>query len=74
MVKMCLMPSIVGKLMIFVILDLAHHLWGLTLRGRLLICPAASEKVHRVLDVGTGTGIWAIDFGTVHCLLCENLD
>jgi ubiquinone/menaquinone biosynthesis C-methylase UbiE len=21
------------------------------------------KQIHRVLDVGTGTGIWAIDFG-----------
>ncbi|KAH8753757.1 S-adenosyl-L-methionine-dependent methyltransferase [Hyaloscypha sp. PMI_1271] len=46
--------------------DLAHHLWGLTLSGRLLICPAASGKLHRVLDVGTGTGIWAMDFAEEH--------
>jgi ubiquinone/menaquinone biosynthesis C-methylase UbiE len=24
------------------------------------------SKVKRVLDVGTGTGIWAIDFGDEH--------
>jgi len=46
--------------------DLAHHLWGLTLSGKLLICPAANEKLHRVLDVGTGTGIWSIDFAEEH--------
>jgi ubiquinone/menaquinone biosynthesis C-methylase UbiE len=55
------MPQIPGRLI--VVLDLAHHLWGLTLSGRLLICPAANGKLHRVLDVGTGTGIWAMDFG-----------
>jgi len=28
------------------------------------LCPIPKEQqLHRVLDVGTGTGIWAIDFG-----------
>ncbi|KAN0089788.1 S-adenosyl-L-methionine-dependent methyltransferase [Hyaloscypha variabilis] len=46
--------------------DLAHHLWGLTLGGKLLVSPAANEKLHRVLDIGTGTGIWAMDFAEEH--------
>ncbi|RDW95065.1 hypothetical protein BP5796_00828 [Coleophoma crateriformis] len=30
------------------------------------LCPAGKEnKLHRVLDAGTGTGIWAIDFGKI---------
>jgi len=48
-------------------LDLQHHLFGLTFDGKLFTCPVATEKqIHRVLDVGTGTGIWAIDFGDEH--------
>jgi len=27
------------------------------------LCLASLTKTHRVLDIGTGTGIWAIDFG-----------
>jgi SAM-dependent methyltransferase len=46
-------------------LDLQHHLFKLTLDGKLCICPIDERKgnIHRVLDVGTGTGIWALDFG-----------
>lgn len=43
-------------------LDFQHHLLGLTFDHHLTVCPVG--KVHRVLDVGTGTGIWAMDFGT----------
>lgn len=38
-------------------LDLQHHLWGLLLGGRLVLAPLEKEKVKRVLDVGTGTGM-----------------
>lgn len=43
-----------------------HHLFDLTLDGQLYLCPAGqdeSKPLGRVLDAGTGTGIWAIDFG-----------
>jgi ubiquinone/menaquinone biosynthesis C-methylase UbiE len=33
----------------------------LTFDGKLSFAPF--DKIHRVLDVGTGTGIWAINFG-----------
>jgi tRNA1(Val) A37 N6-methylase TrmN6 len=46
-------------------LDLQHHLLNLTL-GKLVTCPIDKRKLHRVLDVGTGTGIWAMDFGDEH--------
>ncbi|KAK2031308.1 methyltransferase domain-containing protein [Colletotrichum zoysiae] len=43
-------------------LDLQHHLYTLTFDGKLFISPAGSDRpLHRVLDAGTGTGIWAID-------------
>ncbi|KAK4658160.1 hypothetical protein QC762_204300 [Podospora pseudocomata] len=50
-------------------LDFQHHLWYLTLDGRLGFAPPAHPEAKfagRVLDVGTGTGIWAIDFGDEH--------
>ena len=31
-------------------------------QNRLFLAPLKKENVKRVLDVGTGTGIWAIDF------------
>jgi len=46
-------------------LDLQHHMWLLTLDAKLSLAPLP-ENVGRVLDVGTGTGIWAIDFADEH--------
>ncbi|KAG4418058.1 hypothetical protein IFR04_008795 [Cadophora malorum] len=42
-------------------LDLVHHVWKLILRGELYRAPI-SKNIQRVLDIGTGTGIWAIEF------------
>lgn len=45
-------------------LDLQHHLFLLTQEGKLHLAPIEKDHpLHLVLDVGTGTGIWAIDFG-----------
>lgn len=38
-----------------------HHIFKLILGGRLFNAPIGADP-HRVLDFGTGTGIWAIDF------------
>ncbi|KAH6708972.1 S-adenosyl-L-methionine-dependent methyltransferase [Leptodontidium sp. MPI-SDFR-AT-0119] len=46
-------------------LDLQHHLFSLTFDGKLFTSPI-EKPLHRVLDVGTGTGIWAIDFADEH--------
>ncbi|KAK1723292.1 S-adenosyl-L-methionine-dependent methyltransferase [Colletotrichum acutatum] len=49
-------------------LDLQHNLFIRTFGNRLGTAPPnePGSKVGRVLDVGTGTGIWAIDFGDEH--------
>ena len=43
-------------------LDLYHHIQTLRLDGELHLAPIGPEP-QRVLDLATGTGIWAIDFG-----------
>jgi SAM-dependent methyltransferase len=42
-------------------LDCHHHLWRLMIDGPLYRAPIGPSP-QRVLDLGTGTGIWAIDF------------
>ncbi|KAJ6439791.1 cmp-sialic acid transporter [Purpureocillium lavendulum] len=45
-------------------LDLQHHIWRLLLGGRLYTAqlpPPSTNPNLRILDLGTGTGIWAID-------------
>ncbi|KAL2824368.1 S-adenosyl-L-methionine-dependent methyltransferase [Aspergillus cavernicola] len=39
--------------------DIAHHMYFLTLDGKLHLAPISNPQ--EILDVGTGTGIWAID-------------
>ncbi|KAJ5210185.1 hypothetical protein N7472_000324 [Penicillium cf. griseofulvum] len=41
--------------------DLLHHVRSLVLNGRLFRAPL-DDNIQRALDIGTGTGIWAIDF------------
>lgn len=41
--------------------DLQSHLFLLSFGGKLFFAPVKS--IHNCLDVGTGTGIWAMDFG-----------
>ncbi|KAH7141395.1 S-adenosyl-L-methionine-dependent methyltransferase [Dactylonectria estremocensis] len=49
-------------------LDLQHNLLVLTLNDKLGLAPPNNRdaKVKHVLDVGTGTGIWALDFADEH--------
>lgn len=42
-------------------LDRQHLMWKTVLDGQLIKAPIAKPK--RVLDLGTGTGVWAVDFG-----------
>ncbi|EKJ69832.1 hypothetical protein FPSE_09989 [Fusarium pseudograminearum CS3096] len=42
-------------------MDLGHHIYRLLLGGKLYLAPIG-DNPKRVLDLGAGTGIWAIDF------------
>ncbi|KAH7156006.1 S-adenosyl-L-methionine-dependent methyltransferase [Dactylonectria macrodidyma] len=46
-------------------MDLVHHLYCMALGGKLFFAPI-SDNPQRVLDLGTGTGIWAMDFADEH--------
>jgi ubiquinone/menaquinone biosynthesis C-methylase UbiE len=43
-------------------LDMSHEMI-LTLMDRKLFLAPIGQHPQRVIDIGTGTGIWAIDFG-----------
>jgi hypothetical protein len=38
--------------------DLAHHMYLMTLEGKLHLAPL--DNPHNIIDLGTGTGIWAM--------------
>ncbi|TDZ71701.1 Secondary metabolism regulator LAE1 [Colletotrichum trifolii] len=42
--------------------DINHHLLTLSCGGKLHLAPLDPSKLHKALDIGTGTGIWAMDF------------
>jgi hypothetical protein len=42
-------------------LDISHHVLRLALNGELFAAPLDDPK--RILDIWTGTGIWAIEMG-----------
>ncbi len=42
--------------------DLQHHVMALSLEGNHCLCPK-NDGANRVLDLGTGTGIWAMEYG-----------
>jgi ubiquinone/menaquinone biosynthesis C-methylase UbiE len=42
-----------------------HQLWLMTLGNKLSLAPLKREPQH-VLDLGTGTGIWAIEYGNLN--------
>lgn len=43
-------------------LDVHHEIMLLVAGRKLHAAPVNTSKAHRVLDLGTGTGIWAIDY------------
>jgi ubiquinone/menaquinone biosynthesis C-methylase UbiE len=45
--------------------DLQHQLWRMTLHNKLSLAPFKGEPQH-VLDLATGTGIWAVEFALEH--------
>ncbi|ROT35334.1 S-adenosyl-L-methionine-dependent methyltransferase [Sodiomyces alkalinus F11] len=45
---------------------LQHYIWVLTLDGALCLSPKGEKGAKRALDVGTGTGIWAIEYADLH--------
>jgi len=46
-------------------LDIYHHTQLLMLKGELFLAPISPDPQY-VLDCGTGTGIWAIDFASTY--------
>ena len=47
--------------------DLQHYLFLQCQDNKLYLSPAGkTNKLRRVLDAGTGTGIWAVEFGDQH--------
>ena len=45
--------------------DLQHHVLTLTIEGNHCLCPK-NNGAKRVLDLGTGTGIWAMEYADAH--------
>jgi SAM-dependent methyltransferase len=42
-------------------LNIQHHCWRLSLGGRLFLAPIPPD-IHNAIDIGTGTGEWAMEF------------
>lgn len=48
-------------------MDMSHHIHLLVNKGKLILSPVdPAHPIHHVLDVGCGTGIWAIDYADEH--------
>jgi len=50
-------------------IDLQHAVMGVTLGGDHCLCPK-NNGAKRVLDLGTGSGIWAIEYGGLPERIC----
>ncbi|CAG7988354.1 unnamed protein product [Penicillium salamii] len=48
-------------------MDLTHHIWLMMLKGELYNAPIG-ESPQNILDLGTGTGIWAMDIADAHVI------
>ncbi|KAH8430865.1 class I SAM-dependent methyltransferase [Aspergillus melleus] len=46
-------------------MEIAHYVYNVILRGQLYLAPIP-QNLEAVLDVGTGTGNWAIEFADMH--------
>ncbi|KAI8159384.1 hypothetical protein K4K49_002218 [Colletotrichum sp. SAR 10_70] len=46
-------------------LDMAHAMMVKAIGNRLFLAPLDRRNVKRILDIGTGTGIWAIEMGDI---------
>ncbi|MCJ1382886.1 hypothetical protein MMC17_005999 [Xylographa soralifera] len=46
-------------------LDIAHKMMEVSMNGKLYLAPLKGDP-GRVLDIGTGTGIWAMEMGDMH--------
>ncbi|KAH8886942.1 S-adenosyl-L-methionine-dependent methyltransferase [Thozetella sp. PMI_491] len=40
-----------------------HEIMTSAIGHRLYLAPVEKEKIHTILDIGTGTGVWAIEIG-----------
>ncbi|KIX07160.1 uncharacterized protein Z518_01813 [Rhinocladiella mackenziei CBS 650.93] len=47
-------------------LDMQHEMCLRTFGRKLILAPIENHSINNVLDIGTGTGIWAIDFADEH--------
>lgn len=48
-------------------MDILHHAFKALFEEHLLVFAGKHKSdIHRVLDVGTGTGIWAIEMADMH--------
>ncbi|KAI5866986.1 S-adenosyl-L-methionine-dependent methyltransferase [Durotheca rogersii] len=46
-------------------MDMNHHFLTLCLNGKLFLSPL-KDDIQKVLDIGTGTGLWPIDMGDAY--------